>query len=226
MSDLYPKIWSPFLRHTEGPNRNRFDTTRWTRPEFELLEDLDWEWTEKVDGTNIRLIWNGYFLLYGGRTDEAQLPVPLVRALDDLVSKDLVEQCFGAQPAVLFGEGYGAKIQKSGSLYRPDPGFVLFDVRVGPWWLRRPDVEDVAQKLGIDVVPVHLRGTIGQAIDLVTGNGRGGNPLDSAWGDFPAEGLVGRPPLGVLGRDGDRLLVKIKAKDFAPLPEVKRAAGS
>ena len=33
--------------------------------------------------------------------------------------------------AVLYGEGYGAKIQKGGGNYRADQDFVLFDVRVG-----------------------------------------------------------------------------------------------
>jgi hypothetical protein len=27
-------------------------------PEFELLQDYEWDWYEKVDGTNIRVIWD------------------------------------------------------------------------------------------------------------------------------------------------------------------------
>ena len=35
-----------------------------------------------------------------------------------------------------------------------DQDFVLFDVKCGDWMLQRADVEDVAGKLGIDVVPI------------------------------------------------------------------------
>lgn len=45
--------------------------------------------------------------------------------------------------------------------HRPDQDFVLFDICVGDWWLQRADVEDVAMRLGLDIVPVigkaHLR---------------------------------------------------------------------
>lgn len=109
---------------------------------------------------------------------------------------------------MLFGEGYGAKIQKGGGNYRQDQGFVLFDVKVGDWWLLPDTVADVAAKMSLDCAPTVVVGGIWHAIDTVeTG-------LSSAWGDFRAEGLVGRPPLGLTGRDGDRLLVKVKAEDF------------
>jgi hypothetical protein len=208
MSDLYPKIHSPFKRHTEGPLRNKLDTTTWARPEFEILARLDWEWTEKVDGTNVRVIWDGYRVTLGGRTDNAQMPAMLVTVLQELFPETLLEQQFGASPAILHGEGYGPKIQKGGGNYRPDQGFVLFDVKVGPWWLLRDAVEDVAAKMSLDVVPIIAHGGIRDAIDRVV------NGLSSSWGDFSAEGLVGRPPLGITGRDGDRLLVKVKAEDF------------
>lgn len=209
MSELFPKVHSPFKRFTEGPLRNKLDTTTWARPEFELLAALRWEWTEKVDGTNVRILWDGYRVTFGGRTDNAQMPTPLITALQDLFPETLLEQQFGGNPAVLHGEGYGAKIQKGGGNYRPDQGFVLFDVKVGPWWLQRDGVLDVAAKMSLDVVPVQLWGGIHDAIGLVTGG------LTSHWGEFRAEGLVGRPPLGITARDGDRLLVKVKAEDFS-----------
>jgi hypothetical protein len=205
---LYPKIMSPFVRHTEGPLRNRLDMGSWARKEFLLLKDLPWEWTEKVDGTNVRVIWNGYKVRFGGRTDDAQMPVFLLHALQEMFPEELMEQQFGRNPAILFGEGYGAKIQKGGGNYRPDPGFVLFDVRVGDWWLLREGIVDVSTNLGIDLIPLEFTGSIQDAIAEVTNGWR------SNWGDFTAEGLVGKPPMGIMGRDGDRLMIKIKTKDF------------
>jgi hypothetical protein len=60
----------------------------------------------------------------------------------------------------------------------------MFDVRVGQWWLQRADVHDVAQKLGLDVVPVLGEGTLHDAVAWAK---RG---IRSTWGDFEAEGIT------------------------------------
>lgn len=209
MSDLYPKIYSPFTRFTDGPRRNKLNIGSWAKDEFRILAGLGWEWTEKVDGTNIRIIWDGYKVRYGGRTDNAQIPATLIAVLDDLFPETLMEQQFAATPAILYGEGYGAKIQKGGGNYRKNgQWFVLFDVKIGHWWLRPEDVTDIATKLGVTRVPAFGNFDVGTAIRMVT------DGVTSRWGDFAAEGLVGCPPLGLLGRDGDRLLMKIKTVDF------------
>ena len=188
--------------------RNRLDTSQWSRSEFDVLSKQDWIWTEKIDGTNVRVIWDGYKVEFGGRTDNAQMPVTLLSVLQTLFPEELLEQQFNANPAVLYGEGYGSKIQKGGGNYRADQSFVLFDVKVGPWWLLPGDVQNVGRSLKIDVAPEILVGSIPEAIEKVS---RG---LKSQWGEFRAEGLVGRPPCGLRARDGDRLLVKVKTEDF------------
>ena len=191
----------------------------WTLPEFEYLSGNIWTFTEKVDGTNIRVILPAYQedgkqygITFGGRTNEAQIPATLVQRLQDRFLNDDIRIKLATQfpgGAVLYGEGYGAKIQKVGGLYRPDQDFVLFDVRVGPWWLQRADVEDVAQRLGIDVVPVIGEGTLHDAVAWAK---RG---IRSVWGDFEAEGIVARPKTELNTRGGQRLIAKIKCRDFA-----------
>jgi len=204
----YPKIPGPYKRHTEGPDRNKLIEGEWSSPELEYTAGLAWLWTEKVDGTNIRVGWDGHKLTYGGRTSNAQIPAKLIEVLDALMPEELFEQQFGSQPATLYGEGYGAGIQKGG-IYRPDMSFVAFDVRVGRWWLTRDGLEDVAKGMGLDTVPLKAQCSIPDAIETI----RHGVP--SAWDhDKQAEGLVGVTALGLLGRDGQRLIVKVKAKDF------------
>ena len=110
---------------------------------------------------------------------------------------------------LLDGEGYGAKIQKGGGNYRSDQDFVLFDVKVGDFWLRRADVVDVASKLSLEVVPVIDRGTLRNMIELVQ------KGFGSEWGDFPAEGIVAKPATELCTRGGRRIITKIKHKDFA-----------
>jgi hypothetical protein len=112
-------------------------------------------------------------------------------------------------PVILYGEGYGVKIQ-SGGLYRPDVSFILFDVYLPSQniWLKRDSVEDIAKAFGIDVVPIILTGTLQEAIDYVKTK-----PM-STIGTAPMEGLVCRPAVELYDRMGRRVIVKVKVKDF------------
>lgn len=208
MMSEYHKIQSIFKRDMES-RRKTLVEGEWTLPEFEYLADNTWTFTEKVDGTNIRVILKDGGITFGGRTDDAQIPAQLVARLNErfLPLMNNMAEVF-SDGAVLYGEGYGAKIQKIGASYRPDQDFVLFDVRVGQWWLQRADVEDVAGKLGLDVVPVIGEGTLHDAVAWAK---RG---ITSTWGSFQAEGIVARPKVELNARGGQRLIAKIKCRDF------------
>lgn len=206
----YHKIQSLFKRDMSKPRKPLIEG-QWTLPEFEFLADNAWTFTEKVDGTNIRVIFENGVVSFGGRTDAAEIPSFLLARLERrfLPMAVAFAELFGSGPVVLYGEGYGARIQKGGGLYRPDADFVLFDVRVDRWWLQRDDVEDVAAKLGLDVVPVIGEGTLHEAV------ARAKAGIRSAWGDFEAEGIVARPKIELCTRSGKRLIAKIKCRDFA-----------
>lgn len=175
------------------------------------IADNEWVFTEKIDGTNIRVHWDGHRVEFGGRTDRAQIPAHLYNKLAELflgnATEELFEQTFGEKDVILFGEGYGAKIQ-NGGLYRDDVGFILFDVMIGENYQSRECVEGIAKCFNLEVVPVIMRGTIEEAVALVKKN-----PLSSI-GTAKMEGLVGRPLVEMRDRCGKRLIVKIKACDF------------
>ena len=205
----YHKIQTIFKRDMASKRKTLMEGD-WTLPEFEYLAGNAWTFTEKVDGTNIRVIFKDGAIAFGGRTEDAEIPAPLVRRLNErfLPLAKRLGEVFTDGAAVLYGEGYGAKIQKGGGNYRADQDFVLFDVRVGPWWLQRADVEDVAQKLGLDVVPVIGEGTLHDAVAMAKAG------IRSTWGDFQAEGIVARPKVELNTRGGQRLIAKIKCRDF------------
>lgn len=180
-----------------------------------------WRWTEKVDGTNIRIMWRPKSwsvvadcemepsLNFGGRSDNAQIHADLYNELTRLFTIPKFEANFSQTEVVLYGEGYGAGIQKCGSGYSATKKFILFDVLVdGKWWLNHENVQDVAQKLGLDVVPDFGLMTLEEATAFV----RGG--FLSRLGPLPAEGLVGRPEETLFDKKGSRLIVKLKTKDF------------
>ena len=186
---------------------------KWRLPEFEYLAKNDWLFTEKVDGTNVRVMWDGKVVRYGGRSDNAQMPLFLLAKLFAMFSEERLASVFltasESEPVCLYGEGYGAKIQKGGGNYKPDGvDFVLFDVLVGSWWLKHTDVKDVATKLSVQVVPLIGHGTLAEATSLV----RAG--VASEWGAFQAEGLVLRPSTDLYTRAGHRIIAKLKTKDF------------
>lgn len=209
----YHKINTVFKRDHDKP-KNPIILGDWAEVEFEYLANNKWELTEKVDGTNIRIMWDGERITFGGKTDNAQIPAPLVQRLNEvfLPLTDKFIEIFGLGGDVcLYGEGYGNRIQKVGKLYSDTQEFVLFDIKIGEWWLMRGDIEDIAQKLGIDVVPIVGVGTLYGAIDFV----RGG--FTSQWGNFEAEGVIAKPTVPLLSRGGKRIITKIKTVDFRNL---------
>lgn len=209
----YPKIPSPFKRHVDGPSRNKPFIGVFSSPELLFLCNNTWLWTEKVDGTNIRIHWDGHKVTYAGRTGNSQIPAKLVNVLNELVPEELFEQKFGSVAVTLYGEGYGSGIA-SGGVYRPDQSFVLFDVLIDGWWLEWPNVEDIATSLGLDVVPIVTRTTIPRALDMVERGLLSNWSVPNSKNPTYAEGLVGTINHGLLTRSGERIMVKIKHKDF------------
>lgn len=201
----YPKIQTVWKRD----ERNVVVVGDYSTPELQYLADKDWIWTEKVDGTNIRLHWNGTDVTVGGRTDNAQVPALLISNLGPILDPSLWSKTFpDADDVTVYGEGYGAKIQ-SGGQYRADQTVIVFDVLVGRWWLSEANVADVAQNLGLDVVPAIGTFTLKQAWHRTTTDA-----LRSHWPDARIEGLVGRPAVDLFNRRGERIMVKVKVKDW------------
>ena len=210
--NTYHKIQTIYKRDPENNYKTLLEGD-FSIPEFEYLANNEWCFTEKVAGMNIRVKFDGA-IKFAGKTDTANIKGDLIQKLRDTFDSqlDLFKGTFlppeGEPIAVcLYGEGYGAGIQKGGC-YRQDKGFVLFDVKVGNWWLQREDVIDIALKFGIEVAPIIGFGTLEKMVEMT----RVG--FKSQWGDFIAEGIVARPRTELFARNGKRIITKIKHKDF------------
>ena len=208
MMELYHKINAPFKRDMDGDRRLQLD--QFCDPAFEYLARNEWTWTEKIDGTNIRIGWDGLSVSFGGRTDKAQMPPFLDARLREVFTPEKLTSVWDTEPDItLHGEGYGRKIQKAGASYIPDGvDFILFDVRVGNWLLQRDKVDAIAEHLGIKSVPVVMHGDIWDAIETVKSKPK------SLIGTDTMEGLVGVPLVDLRLRSGQRVITKIKVKDF------------
>jgi RNA ligase len=201
----YHKINTIFKRDFKT---NQLIEGDWVDEEIEYLASNEWSFSEKIDGTNIRIMFDGEKVSFGGRTENAAIPSKLVaRLIERFPDGKSFKEAFDCGGVCLYGEGYGAGIQKGG-VYRQDQDFILFDVKVGDWWLQRSSVEDIATKLGLGIVPIIGHGTLHDCISLV----RGG--MKSQIGDCQSEGIVARPKAMLFNRKGDRIIAKIKTRDF------------
>lgn len=75
-------------------------------------------------------------------------------------------------------------------------------------WLRREDVNDIADELKIESVPSFGEGTLHEMVEICR------KGFASTWGEFEAEGLIARPRTELLDRLGERVITKLKCKDF------------
>lgn len=166
----YTKIETIFERDMEGTKK--LIDGKFRNETVEFLKDNQWIGTEKIDGTNVGIVWDGHKVSYQGRTERAQIPTHLMNKLIEMfggtVNEEVFEQKFGEMQAILFGEGYGAKIQKGGGNYRSDVSFILFDVYLpeSNLWLKRDAVEDIAKTFGIDAVPIVYEGNLSGRLSL------------------------------------------------------------
>ena len=205
----YEKIETIFARDEKTKKLNE---NIYRNETIEFLKDIEWEFTEKIDGTNIRIIWDGHKVSYYGRTDKAQIPSQLMNRLIELfggdINEEMFEQKFGDMPVMLIGEGYGAKIQKGGGDYRADNDFILFDVCINGNYQPRESIKEIANYFNIDVVPTIMVGRLQDGVDYVKSKPK------SKIGNADSEGLVARPLKELKDRTGNRIIVKIKVKDF------------
>lgn len=214
----YHKIQTVFLRDPKTNYKQLMEGV-WSKPEFCYLSENMWLVDEKIDGTNIRVMWDGTKMRVGGKTDNAQLQMDLVENINTLFTSEKLAAQFGtALPediadakdlqVCLYGEGYGPGIQKGGGNYRKDKGFILFDIKIGPLWLERQAVKDIALSLGLDVVPEIGVMSLNAAIDMVK------KGFNSTFGDFKAEGIIARPMVEMKNRRGERVITKLKHTDY------------
>lgn len=209
----YPKIETLYDRDEKT---RKVNPAALRCPEFDAVKY--WHVTEKIDGTNVRVGLEAGKRVIGGRTDNSQMPTTLVSVLESLVPEEKLREVFlngdGYPDVVLFGEGYGPKIQKGGT-YRDDISFILFDVWCAGWWLEHENVRDIGEKLCIETVPVlGAKLSLEDAIATLGMTARG-SALSALHGkDGPCEGIIARAIPMMHRRRGERIMWKLKHRDF------------
>lgn len=223
----YPKTYNIWKRDDET---KKLIPNVFEKEEFGSIKN--WHFTEKIDGTNVRIINNGADMAYLGRESSSGLPKALKKYLINLFEdsitpfgskKEKLKKMFPSGLVVLYGEGYGGKI-RNGGRYSKTPKFILFQIeyraydpvknKLTSWWLSRENVEDISIKLKIDVVPLLTLHTIEEAITMVK---KGFKSLIAEDRNLMAEGIVASSNPIMHFRDGDPIRFKIKHKDMMRL---------
>lgn len=180
-------------------------------PIVEMLKDIEWVFTEKIDGMNFRIYWDGHKLSYAGRTDNAQFNKAQLEFITNSLVTDsltiLVEQLFMEKTCTIFGELYGAGVQKGGS-YSSTLQFAVFDIMVDDVYVGYTKLLEIVSALGLQRVPTVLFGTLSEGVRYVKEHPH------SQIGNAPLEGLVGKPRYPLYDTQGRRIVVKIKARDM------------
>ena len=177
------------------------------------LNFINWIATEDIDGTNVCVLWDGNSISFAGRRSRSLIPPHLLGYLEKALltddAKEAFKQIFGNKQAVIFGKGFGPKIETGGELYGDTPGFAVTDIRIGKSWLSRANVEDVSAKLGLQCVPVVGIGTLNGCYSFIERN-----PRSFISPKHEMAGIVCTTSYPLYDRNGNPIKVKISFKDI------------
>jgi ATP-dependent RNA circularization protein (DNA/RNA ligase family) len=217
MAHNYPKITSPFKRTDAKSKTVNVDVWFDDYAKFFGENGLPFYATEKVDGTNLNIVYDGNHIQYTGHTDKTVWDPEVEEWIKSKFQtpefEQICEQLFGEHEIKLCGELIGPKIQSN--FYKlEDYKFILFDIHnntTNAWWSREK-VEQIAKELNLDIVPV-----IGETTDTLRGwvNYLHNYKFISKFNnDVEIEGFVVRPLMEILKANGERVIYKIKINDI------------
>lgn len=209
----YPSIENIFSIESIPDVGKRYKLHNYINADVKRFKDVNWWCTEKINGLNIRISYDGnnHVTMAGRNNKSGNLPgdeTGVPELLNDTFHPDIMRRLFGNTAMTLYVEAFGHKLARNGHWYGYRPSLALLDVRIGNVWLEPENTMDVGDKLGLLTPPLVHRGPLDTAIIMVR------NGMRSRFGDFPAEGLVCTPIGGLLNRKGERIITKIKTEFF------------
>lgn len=141
--------------------------------------------------------------------------------------KDINKQSFwGVQleevPVYIYGEYYGEGIQKCGKRYiAKGNNFKVFDICQQGWWTPKEVRDGICTELSLDTVPYIGNMTLRDIEKMV----KEGFPTKINEASDPTlieEGIVARPIVPLKNNKGERIIVKVKYRDYKKLSDVMK----
>jgi hypothetical protein len=169
--------------------------------------------SEKIHGTSAHIKWNGEMVtFFSGGVDHV--------SFCNLFDAELLRSQFlkiGYNDVTVYGEAYGGKCQGMRDTYGPDLKFIVFDVNIGGSWLNVPDAEDITHILCLEFVHYERIPATMEAIDAQRDSPSVQavrNGMATADNPKIREGVVLRPIIEVIQKNGERVIAKHKRDEF------------
>ena len=211
MAHYYHKIVSPWKR-TEAKCKT-VNTEVFSDEYIEMLKNIQWVGTEKIDGMNLNFYYDGNHVQALGHTDKSIFASEIAAWLESLITPEfesIFEQLFGDKEAFVNGELVGPKIQSN--LYGFDSiKFFMFDIyckSTFTYWSQEA-VTGIAVQLGFDRAPIVMTGTLDEIAQKVISS-----PASLLNSRLEMEGIVVRPVQELKKANGERIIYKVKLRDL------------
>lgn len=207
----YHKIVSPWKR--TDPKSKTVNTEVFSDEYIELLKDIQWIGTEKIDGENLNFYYDGNHVSYCGHTERSEFTGGKKAWLDALITPEfesIFEQVFGEKEAMIHGELLGPKIQ-SNFYDLSDFKFFVFDIcnKTDNVFWRQEVVDLYAKEFGFERAPVVINGTLNEIAELVKTA-----PASKVNPKIEMEGIVIRPVRELKNAKNERIIYKVKLADL------------
>lgn len=166
---------------------------------------------EKIHGTSAHIKWKDNQLTFysGGEKHENFI------ALFDHEKLKSTFESMGHPKITVYGEAYGGKQQGMRLTYGDSLKFIVFDVRIGDSWLSVPNMDNIATKLGLEVVPWEETSTDLKDLDAIKMRPSEVAVRRGCGEDKMREGIVLRPIEEMTLNNGSRIIVKHKREEFS-----------
>lgn len=230
MAYNYDKILAPLARDTA--KSKYVDIMKFSRPEFEMLANVKWNWTLKIDGSNVNVIWDGERVSYVGHTDKTLFNERTKKFLDETFctseAETVFEDLYGEQPVKISME-FVSKDMSQNYGYIDGAVFIfdIFNGSTGKVWTSEETLDAFVSKFegnNVFVAPFIGYMNIWNAIDVAKAYEVIWNRHPERWseedkiknplGPYVIEGLIGRLPYELFDNNGNRVITKVKCKDY------------
>lgn len=191
--------------------------------ELVYLYTNPWTWKRKLDGENIRIYWNGEQALWNGKSNKFTCTKKFQDYMNNTFIEEIFEEKFGRDKEVyIYGEHMGPKVQGN-ELGLDEDEVVIFDVEIDGMFVCKESIEQIAGYFGVKSV-----------YDYMPKEKLLPKEVLAEWGDFLRkeitlddlinlvakgylsnwEGIVCTPACNIKDHNGNRIIVKIKNKDY------------
>lgn len=166
---------------------------------------------EKVDGTSCNLSFDGNKLrFFSGCINQ--------EVFEALFDKEKLLNRFAEiyynAPIIIYGEGYGGKVQGMSKTYGPNIKFIAFDVKIGDKWLSVPEAEEIVKSFGLEFVHYVKTSTDIEVLNRERDRDSVQAIRNGMGEGHPSEGIIIRPLIELTRNNGERLIAKYKKENF------------